>query len=209
MKLDLGGPVTIAIFAKAPIAGFAKTRLIPRLGAEGAAKLQEELILRTVATALRAEIGPVHIWCAPDSGHPVFTDLARRHTIGLADQAFGTLGERMHEVFVMETAQASTLLIGVDCPPLTARHLRVCAERLLTRDAVFLPAEDGGYVLVGLRRPEQHVFENISWGGSTVMQTTRRRLREAKLTWSEPQVLWDLDLPTDLDRWEAFDNGVG
>lgn len=204
MNLDPNDPVTVAVFAKAPIPGFAKTRLIPRLGAEGAARLQGRLISRTIAIALTAAIGPVHLWCAPDSRHAAFADLARQHPVGLRDQGTGTLGERLHAAFVAEATFAPVLLIGVDCPPLTPTHLRLCADHLRSKDAVFLPAEDGGYVLVGLRQPDARVFEDIAWGGPAVMETTRWRLEERNLAWSEPETLWDLDRPEDFQRWEAF-----
>lgn len=197
--------VNVAILAKAPIAGAAKTRLIPALGAEGAARLQRELISRTVATALAAGVGRVSLWCSPDRGHPFFQDIASRYPIQLYEQCAGDLGDRMHAVFVASHGFSPTLLIGVDCPSLAPTHLRRCAECLRRGvDAVCLPAEDGGYVLVGLRQPTARLFESIEWGGSTVMAVTRQRLLELKMIWSEPETLWDLDTPGDLPRWEAL-----
>jgi rSAM/selenodomain-associated transferase 1 len=188
--------------AKAPIPGLTKTRLIPALGDEGAAKLQEALIQQTVATALAANVGPVSIWCAPNEGHHLFQDIASQHGVGLYEQTLGDLGKRMHAAFCIA---APALLIGVDCPPLTPAHLRMCADCLRRGDdAVFLPAEDGGYVLIGLRRPQVRLFEDIEWGGPTVMTATRDRLRELALVWSEPQTLWDLDRPEDLSRLAAL-----
>lgn len=193
-------PVIVAILAKAPVPGLAKTRLVLRLGAAGAADLQARLIVRTVETAIRAAVGPVCLWCAPDAEHLVFVDLAARHGIALRAQVEGDLGQRMHAVVAAETMRAPVLLVGVDCPPLTAEHLRVCAAALRSHDAVLVPAEDGGYVLVGLRGPDARVFEDIAWGGPDVMADTRRRLTERRLSWCEPFVLWDLDRPEDLDR---------
>lgn len=199
---------TVAIFAKAPVAGFAKTRLIPRLGPEGAARLQADLILRTIHTALDAAIGPVQLWCAPACTHPAFADLARRYPINLREQTTGSLGDRMHGAFLAEAGDGPVLLVGVDCPPLAAEHLRLCAGALAHKDAVFLPAEDGGYVLVGLRRPDPHVFADVPWSSAAVMEITRQRLRQRNLSWAEPATLWDLDRPEDFERWEAFRNGI-
>lgn len=191
--------------AKAPIAGLAKTRLIPALGAEGAAQLQGELILRTAATALAAGIGPVSIWCAPDGRHRFFQDIAIRLPVKLHDQVVGDLGDRMLAAFAATASSSPTLLIGVDCPVLAPDHLRRSAECLRHgADAVFLPAEDGGYVLAGLRRPKPRLFEDIEWGGPSVMAVTRQRLLELHMIWSEPETLWDLDTPDDLPRWEAL-----
>jgi uncharacterized protein len=199
--------INIAIMAKAPMPGLAKTRLIPALGAEGAAELQRALILRTVATALEAGIGPVSVWSSPNIQHRLFQDIASRHPVQLHDQSAGDLGERMHAAFVAATALSPTLLIGVDCPSMAPAHLRRCGECLRRGDdAVFLPAEDGGYVLVGLRRPQARLFRGIEWGSSTIMAITRERVRQLNLIWSEPETLWDLDRPDDLQRWRAIFN---
>ncbi len=194
--------VEIAILAKAPIPGTTKTRLIPALGANDAAALQQRLVLRTVATALEARIGIVTIWCSPSTRHCLFQDIASKHPVQLREQCDGDLGDRMHATFVAASAAIPTLLVGVDCPALTPEHLRDCAGRLRSGDdAVFLPAEDGGYVLVGLRRHQRRLFEGIEWGGPMVMASTRQRLLELGLRWSEPETLWDLDRPDDLRRW--------
>lgn len=193
--------------AKAPMPGLTKTRLIPALGAEGASELQRALILRTVATALEAGIGSVSIWCGPDTQHRLFQDIASKNPVQLHEQSAGDLGGRMHAAFVAATAVSPTLLIGVDCPSMAPAHLRRCGECLRRGDdAVFLPAEDGGYVLVGLRRPQACLFNDIEWGSPAVMAVTRERLRELNLIWSEPETLWDLDRPDDLRRWRAISN---
>ncbi|HEX2725191.1 MAG TPA: glycosyltransferase, partial [Beijerinckiaceae bacterium] len=89
----------LAILAKAPIPGFAKTRLIPLLGPDGAARLQERLIERTLATALAGAVGPVTLWCAPDDSHPAFQSAARQCGVRLARQPDGDLGVRMLAAF--------------------------------------------------------------------------------------------------------------
>src|SRR5687767_4067016 len=89
----------VAVLAKAPIPGYAKTRLIPLLGEIGAARLQEKLIERALATASAAAIGPVTLWCAPDDTDRVFREAARRHRVRLAVQPGGDLGERMLATF--------------------------------------------------------------------------------------------------------------
>jgi len=201
--------IGIAIMAKAPMPGLTKTRLIPALGAEGAAELQHAMILRTVATALEAGIGSVSVWCGPDTQYRLFQDIASKNPVQLHGQSAGDLGNRMHAAFIAATAVSPTLLIGVDCPSMATAHLRRCGECLRRGDdAVFLPAEDGGYVLVGLRRPQPWLFNDIEWGSPTVMAVTRERLRQLNLTWSEPETLWDLDRPDDLQRWRAISNNA-
>lgn len=196
--------VDVAIFAKAPRPGFAKTRLIPALGAFGAARLQRRLTLRTIATASRFSPNGVTLWCAPDTRARFFRALARRYAIELATQSDGELGERMHRAFVAHGGPL--LLIGTDCPALTGHHL-VAAEEALRNgnDAVFIPAEDGGYVLVGLRCPCPEAFRDIAWSTAHVMAQTRQRLRDAGLRWKELDPLWDIDRPADLARLERLD----
>lgn len=194
-------PVGIAVFAKAPIPGQAKTRLIPALGPENAAALQRAFLRRTLLTAQAATLGPVSLWCAPDCGHPVFAECREEFGASLHPQPEGDLGERMLAAFRRLCGAGPVLLIGTDCPALSPAHLRASAQALSTgNDAVLLPAADGGYVLIGLRRPEKSLFENMPWGSSGVMAETRLRLCRAGLRWAEPALLWDVDDPGDLVR---------
>jgi rSAM/selenodomain-associated transferase 1 len=198
-------PVAIAILAKAPIPGFAKTRLIPALGAEGAAMFQKALIDRAVETACAAATGPVTLWAAPDATHAAFAAL-RARGIGLMQQVNGDLGVRM--LTALAAPGGPALVIGTDCPALCAGDLRAAADVLRGgADAVVFPAEDGGYVLIGTRRPEAALFADMAWSTPRVMDETRRRLQQAKLTWQEPVTLWDVDLPEDLDRLRT--SGLG
>jgi rSAM/selenodomain-associated transferase 1 len=191
-------PVAVAVLAKAPLAGFAKTRLIPALGADGAASLQARLIARAVATAGAAAVGPVTLWATPDVSHPTF-QAVRAHGIALARQGDGDLGARM--LAAIAAANGPALVIGTDCPALTADHLGTAADILRGgADAVVMPAEDGGYVLIGMQAPEPALFSGMRWSEPDVMDETRRRLRALGLSWQEPATLWDLDVPEDLER---------
>jgi len=191
--------VGIAILARAPIPGQAKTRLIPALGATGAAALQRWLLQRTVATALAADVGPVTLWCAGDTRHPDFTHCRAFGSITLRQQPEGDLGVRMLAALRASPTPA-TLVIGTDCPALTATHLREAAQALVDHDAVILPAEDGGYVLIGARVPQPELFAAIDWGTERVMAQTRQRLATLGIRWHEPATLWDVDRPEDLPR---------
>lgn len=189
----------IAILARAPVAGAAKTRLIPRLGAEGAARLHEALALRALNEA-RASGMKVTLWCAPDCDHPFFVHAAREYGVALKIQPDAGLGARMARPFV-ET-RTPLLLMGTDCPPIDAALLRGCARALARVDAVFLPAEDGGYGLVGLNAPQPALFAPMEWGGARVMEETRARARARGLRVAEPATVWDVDRPEDVDRLE-------
>jgi rSAM/selenodomain-associated transferase 1 len=191
-------PVAVAILAKAPVAGFAKTRLIPVLGADGAAVLQARLIARAAATACAAAVGPVTLWATPDETHPTF-QATRAHGITLARQGDGDLGARM--LAAIAAANGRCLVIGTDCPVLTPDHLRAAADVLRRRaDAVVIPAEDGGYALIGMRAPQPALFSDMRWSTPAVMDETRGRLHALGLSWEEPVTLWDVDVPADLER---------
>ena len=178
-----------------------KTRLIARLGADGAARLQQRLTEHAVATAAAAELGPVELWCSPDISHPSFAAFEKRG-VALRDQGSGHLGERMHRALSSAVRSGdSAVLTGSDCPLLTPNDLR-CAARALAdgADTAFVPAEDGGYVLIAARTCSRRVFDDITWGGNCVMAQTRARLRELGQTWQELPSRWDIDRPEDYDR---------
>lgn len=196
--------VDIAILAKAPIPGLAKTRLIPALGAQGAARLQRLLTQRTLRTALQAQLGAVSLWCAPDTSHRFFRALRAACGLDCRTQPDTNLGQRMLCALTAQSLLRPCIVIGTDCPALTPVHLQQAADALRSGlDAVFIPAEDGGYVLVGLRREVAQLFERIDWSSERVMAQTRQRLVQAGASWSELPTLWDVDHPADLDRAAA------
>ncbi len=192
----------VVVFARAPEAGRAKTRLIPVLGAEGAARLQALLIERSLNTALAAAIGKVELWCAPSAQHPLFENLLKRFDIDGVTQCDGDLGDRMrHAALTTLAASSRALLIGTDCPAMTVLHLHAAAAALDDqRDAVLIPADDGGYVLLGLKSCDERLFAQIPWGSDEVMAMTRERLTELKWRWCELPSLWDVDRPADFAR---------
>lgn len=192
-------PCPVIVMAKAPLAGFAKTRLIPALGEAGAARLAERLLRHAVEQAVRAGIGPVEICCTPDTTHPVFARLAQEHIITLTTQGDGDLGQRMARALARQLdGRSCALLIGTDAPQLDAAYLRSACAALAQHDAVFGPALDGGYVLVGLCRPAPALFDGIAWSTPEVMQHTRRRLAQLALRHHELTALADIDEPADL-----------
>jgi GTP:adenosylcobinamide-phosphate guanylyltransferase len=151
-------PVTIAILAKAPRPGFAKTRLAPVLGVDGAASLQARFIERTVTTAQEAAIGPVTLWVTPDRHHPAFQTIAALLGVTLAEQPDGDLGERM--LAAIEAANGPAIVIGTDCPALTPEHLRAAAWAL----AAPFPADNVG---AGLPVQEARGSMVLDIGGGT------------------------------------------
>lgn len=190
----------VIVFAKAPEPGKTKTRLIPMLGADGAARLHEKLIRHAVTTAGAARLGPVELWSTPSSAHPVFADLAMAHAVTLREQPPGDLGSRMHAALDDALAtHAYGLLIGSDCLEYSASYLVTALDALACgNDAVLGPAADGGYVLIGLARNHPALFKDIEWGSATVLAATRARLQELGWRFRELPVLHDIDRPEDV-----------
>ena len=190
------------VFARAPVAGSVKTRLIPLLGAHGAAALHQCLVEHSLAVARESGLGRVELWCTPDTNERFFESCGERFGASLHRQCAGDLGARMLDALQDGLGRARhVLLIGSDCPSLTAADLRTAARALRDgRDAVFCPAEDGGYMLVGLSHAMPALFEAMTWGTDTVMEETRQRLRRAGRRWHELPAHWDVDRPEDYQR---------
>lgn len=198
-------PASIVVFARAPVPGRTKTRLIPRLGAWRAARLHESILQCTLRIAASAGAG-VELHGLPRPRHAKLLRLARAYGAMLRGQHGRDLGERMYRAFArgLRTNRA-VVLIGSDIPSLEVSHLRK-ALRLLRagRHAVIAPTEDGGYALLGLRRVSPELFSGIAWGGSAVYRQTSAALDRLGYRWQALQALWDLDRPEDLCRYGAL-----
>lgn len=190
----------MAVFAKAPVPGRVKTRLAGVLGNEGAARLHAQLVRYALETAAAAAPGRVELWADPaddaflrDSAHAVGASVHAQHG--------DDLGARMRHAFEHAHATGARLvLIGCDCPALTPAHLHAAIAALDGADAAIAPAEDGGYVLVALRKPCPFLFEAMPWSTADVMRETRRRLDLHGVAWRELPTLWDVDRADDYTR---------
>jgi uncharacterized protein len=200
------------VFAKAPVPGSAKTRLIPALGAEGAATLAARLLDHALAQcrAAACDGDGLELCVTPNTSHPAFRAAAERGDLRLTLQHGGDLGERMHGAFhrVLATAPRA-VLIGTDAPGLVPSVLRAASAALNTADAVFVPALDGGYALVGLRQPQPALFTDMPWSTASVMAATRDRARAAGLRWVELPPVADIDEPSDLVHLPADWRPIG
>ena len=190
----------LLVFAKAPVAGQAKTRLIPALGAEGAAVLARTMLDHTLAQALASQAGEVELCMSPAPGDAAWNGWRLPAGIAPTDQGNGDLGARMARAVQRVTTgqQQPVLLFGTDCPALDAAAIRAAADALQQHDAVLVPVADGGYVLIGLKHPSPELFSDMAWSTSTVAAQTLRRLdRLGRSTWIGP-TLCDIDEATDL-----------
>ena len=189
----------LIVFAKAPVPGYAKTRLAKTLGDEGAARVASRMLDHPLQSALAATVGPIQLCCAPDSAHPQFMLAQQEHGISLFHQGDGDLGERMERAISRGLAShRAVVLIGTDAPGLDGATLRRAAMVLRTNDAVAVPASDGGYVLIGLSRPAPGLFSGVAWSTAQVMAQTRMRAAALGLSLCELPTLHDVDEPEDL-----------
>lgn len=186
----------LSIFARLPVPGKVKTRLIPALGEEGAARLYARLLALTVDVAresgldfeLRVTGGEIGAF------QGLFGD-----DVPVVDQGDGDLGVRMARV------QAPALIIGSDCPGITAPLLRAAAGALEDRRVVLGPANDGGYYLIGYREPVPFLFEDMEWSTPKVLPETLARLAARGHGPAILPELADIDTAEDLAQWPEFE----
>ena len=188
----------IVIFAKAPVPGKVKTRLIPALGAEGAAALAAQMLHRTAREALESGVGAVELCGDPEVDH---RDWVGQVPPGLirTSQGEGDLGARLTRAArrVIESGER-VVLIGTDCPDLDRHRLAAAARALQSWNAVIYPARDGGYVLFGLGRFDPSLFDGIAWSTSSVAAETIARVEALGWSIHVGETLQDLDSPADL-----------
>ncbi len=194
----------ILVFAKAPEPGRVKTRLLDVLSPVQAAALHARLTLDTLRRVSQIGSAEIYLYAYPDISHPFFPRLSRRFPLILRKQQGNDLGERMLRALSETLAtHHHALLVGCDCPSLTPDLLQQAFKALEEgHDIVLGPAEDGGYVLIGATRPPlAALFQNISWGGPTVLQDTLYQVRTNHLNHALLATQWDLDRPQDLERY--------
>lgn len=195
----------LMIFCKAPVPGQVKTRLSPPLTAAQAAGIHIELSETTLKRATQDRLCPVQLWCAPSIDDDFFSASAAAYGLALRQQQGSDLGERMHRAFESALATYShALLMGCDCPSLTGADLKQAVTALRQdHDQVLAPAEDGGYVMIGLNRPCPELFTDMHWGTSQVLEQTRARIKQLHFRHHELEEQWDVDTVEDLARYRA------
>ena len=201
----------IIIFAREPVQGQVKTRLIPSLGEEKATELYRRLLMGTLtrysvdnsssahSNQISTGLAPVSLCLTPESRVEYFQQLSCTDSFNISCQKGNELGARMYNALLeaLETYDRA-ILIGTDCPFFTVRDAAQAIEVLNEFDMVFAPANDGGYVMVGASRLTRACFTDIDWGTEQVMSQTRERLRNAQLSWFELPQQVDIDTENDL-----------
>lgn len=192
----------ILIFCKAPVPGKVKTRLTTAFSAEDAAEIHRQLSLQTIATVVTSHLCQVQLWCSPTMEHVFFQRIVAQYPVSLHQQAEGDLGQKMHYAIslALETCR-NAIVIGCDCPTLSKEDFQESITALNNgSDIVLAPAEDGGYVLIGMHQPHTEIFRGITWGSSLVLAETRTRISYLQLKSYELNDHWDIDTPDDLKR---------
>jgi rSAM/selenodomain-associated transferase 2/rSAM/selenodomain-associated transferase 1 len=200
----------IAQLAKAPVLGGVKTRMQPTLSAEQSLQLHKQLVNHVAASLLATYRLPVELWVSEQPKLPFFQKMLQDFNasffdvpcsnIPLKTQRGNDLGERMHAICesVLQFYKA-VILVGSDCPFISDSILADVTKALNEgSDAVIIPAEDGGYVLLALRRAEKHLFSGVEWGTERVYEQTLERLKALEWNYTSLAPLSDIDRPEDL-----------
>jgi len=193
----------LLVFTRAPVPGQTKTRLIPLLGAEGAAEFHKTVLQSTLVAANASDFGAVEIWSVTGNDHPFLTQCGLDYSCAMKIQQGNDLGERMHHATSITLAVNSfVVLIGSDCPAITIDILNQSYQHLSNgKDAVLGPSKDGGYYLIGLKKMNSRIFQDITWGEGNVAERTRQNFTDLGLDYVELEELDDIDIPEDYQRF--------
>lgn len=190
----------IIVLAKAPISGYAKTRMIPQLGKAGAAELQQRLLQQTINMCHQAQLADIDLYCSPDTQQPIFGQLQQQYAINLYQQQGNDIGQRMYQAITEGLQHADkVVLVGTDCPSLETSHLKSAFDSLKPQSPLAIaPAEDGGYVLMAATAIHPSIFQNIHWSSSHVYAQTCQAIKQLGWLHTQLDTLRDLDTPDDL-----------
>ncbi len=188
----------ILVFCKAPEPGKVKTRLAKNIGDEAAATIHEYLAWHCLQKISHQNIAPIELWCAPNIRHAFFQRCETVFGVTLKKQVGKDLGERMGNAFSDALSLCRyPLIIGTDCPGIDSEYLMAAFSALQNNTTVIAPAEDGGYVLIGLREVQAQIFMDMPWGSSRVFGETVARLY-GSVKYLETR--WDVDRMEDILR---------
>lgn len=192
----------LIVFAKPPVAGQSKTRLIPELGERGAAQFHAQMVLQTLNNVCGSDRWNVQLWAANGLMPEFFQQCARNFSLDVHYQQGDDLGERMYHAIKESLLYFDKVsLIGTDCPGINKAVISETFSKLNNADLLITPAEDGGYVQIAARKILPQVFINIEWGSEKVMLKTLQNLDQLPLSRTIGEPLWDIDTPKDLKRY--------
>ena len=197
----------IQIFTKAPIKGQVKTRLVDCLSADQIINLYRKMLHEVITTALDSKICPVELRVALDANHDFFLPYIERG-VTIKAQSKGDLGQRLATAFEERLDEREFVIaIGGDCVSIDSKYLLGAAKILSGRQEVVIgPAEDGGYVLMGMKHFIPDVFQDIPWGGESVLSSSIQKLEQLHIPYELLDLAWDVDTPEDYLRYMELAN---
>lgn len=207
--MDRDKQTRLILFTRYPEPGRTKTRLIPALGAQGAAALQRRMSEAMVGQMAQfAAQYPVVLEIRYADGDPRAMETWLACDIPCVVQGEGDLGLRLHRAFVQAFAQGAqaVIVIGADCPDLGQIIFAQAFAALDKNDLVLGPAIDGGYYLIGLNRPAPTLFTEIPWGSGQVLAATLNKAQALDLSTHLLEPLADVDRPEDLQYIDYYSN---
>lgn len=197
----------ILLFAREPVLGQVKTRLQGAIGQQQALRLYRAMLERIAAVLQASNLAAWNLCVSSNPADELFISICDENNITL--QAEGELGEKMRTAMACALEKPEldcVIIIGSDCPAMSQGYLESAIEVLNSgKDVVIGPAEDGGYVLLGLKRIIPELFEDIPWGSSSVLEETLARLQKTGASYQLLESLWDVDRPEDISRLEELD----
>ena len=194
----------LCIFARAPVLGEVKSRLARTFGEVAALAAYRELCATAFDHLAKVPGIETELWIAGAADHPDVVEWSARWDLPISRQQGADLGARMR--FAIDACLGDGmpgLVVGTDCPTITASYLQHAAAELDSHDLVLGPAEDGGYGLIGLRLPAPTLFEDMPWGSDRVMSETLARAKKAGLDYRLLETVWDVDEPEDWVRFSS------
>ncbi len=193
----------IILFAKAPLEGQVKTRMQPTLTLQQSLTLHRNMLSHSLQQACQSHLAPVELWVTAE--HGFWQSLRQRYEFSLHIQTGEDLGRRMlHAATATLQSAAAVVIMGADCPAIDGNYLRAALTLLHAGEpAVLGPASDGGYVLIGITAVDDSLFIGLPWGTQWVLEQTRARLEALGLSWTELEVLADIDRPEDIQYLPA------
>lgn len=194
--------ICLQIFTRPPVPGLVKTRLIPLLGAKQAAALHHRLTTRVLESTAALPVAARELWLDGDLAHPWVSNVCAKFALSLHRQSGDDLGARMANAAALAIGQGLTpVIIGTDCWLLDAPYLSAAIAALNDgADLVLGAAEDGGYVLIGLRAAAPLLFADMQWSTDGVLTETLRRAATLALRVQVLPTVWDVDRPEDVAR---------
>ncbi|MDN6319070.1 MAG: TIGR04282 family arsenosugar biosynthesis glycosyltransferase [Marinobacter sp.] len=194
-------------FAKWPEAGRVKTRLIPALGVAGALNAHLTLTLAVLDNLCGSGLAVQFWWdrvveSVPADAQGIVRMIERR---GLEQQVQrgANLGDRMLDALGTGLeSHAVALIVGSDCPSVEPAYVHQAMASLQAYDVVLGPSDDGGYVLIGVRRVVPNMLDGIEWGTDVVLEQTCARLKKMGLSVGLLEPRWDVDEPEDWARFQ-------